>query len=352
MSARSGSTRPEEGDGPAEERIFVSGTTGFVGRNLVAHLVRTRKPALLRALVRSEDGKRTCLEAGATEVVRGDLTGDPETLADALAGCDVVYHLAGFVGPYGSRDEFFRGNVDGTRALLEAAKRAGVRVFVFASSESVFVERLGKPVRMAAEDTQLPSSNAGPYGASKAEAEKLVLAADSPDFRCNVVRLPFVWGADDPTGLPRVLAAIRTGEFIWFGHAMGPFSHVHAANAAHGLVLCAERGRGGRIYHVTDGNPTPFRDFFSRMIEAAGAVPPPPYWSLPLWLASLLASGMDSIAYVTGWRMRLSSEVLALMGQEVSLDDSRTRREIGYAPMVSLEEGLEGIRRHYLAAEG
>lgn len=143
---------------PVNERIFVTGGSGFVGRNLIARLLREKKPIEIRALARSESSKQAVLKAGATSVVEGDLD-SIDVLAKGMEGCDTVYHIAAFVSQNGTLEEFRKGNVTGTSNVVQACKKAGVQVLVHCSTEATLVQPLGNPLVNAGELSLLYSSN-------------------------------------------------------------------------------------------------------------------------------------------------------------------------------------------------
>src|SRR5262245_15475216 len=115
------------------KRAFVTGGSGFVGRELIAALCA--EGAHVSALARSAAARSAVLRAGA-EPVSGDLD-DVAAMRGGMAGCDVVFHAAAFVKLWGSREDFFRGNVAGTQNVLRAARAASVPVLVHVSTEAI-----------------------------------------------------------------------------------------------------------------------------------------------------------------------------------------------------------------------
>ena len=92
-------------------------------------------------------------------------------------------------------------------------------------------------------------------------------------------------------------------------------------NCAQGMILCAEKGKNGEIYFLTDGAPTSFRVFIGRLLKAAGVEPPAENETLPLWLASAVATVSEWWAWISGGEPLLTNAVLALMAQEVTVND-------------------------------
>ena len=320
------------------ERAFVSGGSGFVGRTLLAEL--RRRGIRTRALVRSDDAERVVRDAGA-EPVRAGLA-DTDALQRAIAGCDVVFHAAAIVTDWGDVAEFRKVNVDGTSSLLRAARAAGVRRFVHVSTEAVLAGP--DPIVNADERAAKPANPYGPYALTKSLAEDAVLAANAPGFETVVVRPRFVWGKGDTSVLPKIMAAVRAGRYRWIDSGRYLTSATHVCNLVEGLILAAERGHPGGIYFVTDGPPVEFRTFITRMLETQGVKPSDR--SLPRRLAWRLAGIVEAIWQT--FRLKapppITRMVVKMMGEEVTLNDGRARRELGYVGRVSFDQGIEAMR--------
>ena len=314
---------------------FVTGGSGFIGGRLIRELVARGRG--VRALARSERAAATVAAAGA-EAVRGDLD-DTAAMTAGMAGCDVAFHAAATVAQDGPWEQFVRGTVDGTRHALAAARAAKVARFVHVSSEAVLAE--GKPLVRVDETWPRARRPAGPYPRSKGMAEELVLAANDAagGFAAMIVRPRFVWGHGDTTLLVELRAAVERGKFAWIGGGRYATSTTHVANVVEGLVCAAERGRGGEIYFVTDGEPIEFRAFVTAMLAAVGV--DAGARSVPRWVARAVAAATSWMAHPP-----LSKTALALIGVEVTLDDGKARRELGYTGRVTREAGLAELREH------
>jgi nucleoside-diphosphate-sugar epimerase len=316
----------------------VTGGSGFVGRALLG-VLRARGDTAV-ALARSDAAERVAKALGA-EVARGDLD-DEEALRAGLAGCSVVYHCAAKVDDFGSPSEFERVNVVGTENVLRAARAAGARRFVHVSTEAVLVG--GPPIVRADESWPRPVHPIGEYARTKGLAEERVIQANAPPaFATVIVRPRFVWGRGDTTLLARLVKAVRAGQFAWFegGHYLTSTCHVR--NLCEGMLLAAEKGSPGAIYFLTDGPPVEFRSFVTRMLATQQVVPGSR--SLPRWLALALGGAAEGL-----WRWLplpgsppLTRAAVRLIGEEVTVDDTRARRELGYKGLVSREEGLREL---------
>jgi nucleoside-diphosphate-sugar epimerase len=316
---------------------FVTGGSGFIGGALVRRLLADGHA--VRALARSDAAAAKVRELGA-EPVSGSLD-DPTGLRAGAQGSELAFHCAATLGESGKREDFVRGNVDGTRNVLEAARAAGVRRFVHVGTEAALMA--GQPLVDVDETAPLRPDSPAHYSATKAQAEQLVRAAAVDGFETVVIRPRLVWGVGDTTILPALAEAVRSGRFRWIGGGMHRTSTTHVDNVVEGLVLGAQRGQSGEAYFVTDGEPLVFKDFVTRLLATQGVEIPDK--SLPAGLASAIA-----VAGEAAWRVLplpgqppVSRLALWLSSQECTIDISKARSELGYAPVVTVEEGLAAL---------
>lgn len=171
-------------------------------------------------------------------------------------------------------------NEDGTRAVLDAARAAGICKVIHLSTESVLAT--GKPLVNVDETMPMPQKPAGGYSRTKAAAERLALAANGPDFSIVVLRPRFVWGRDDTTALPALTQAVKSGRFAWISGGTYLTSTTHIANLCRAVELALGRGHGGQVYFISDGAPVPFRNFVSALVETQGLAVPERWCRAPL----------------------------------------------------------------------
>ncbi|MEP6953888.1 MAG: NAD-dependent epimerase/dehydratase family protein [Solirubrobacteraceae bacterium] len=317
---------------------FVTGGSGFIGGALIRRLVRDGWA--VRALARSDDAAAKVGGDGA-EAVRGDLS-DPTAMAAGAHGAEVAFHAAATLGDWGRRADFVAGNVDGTGNVIAAARRAGVRRLVHVGTEAAVLA--GDPMVMIDERQPLRPDSPALYASTKAQAEAIVLAANGGGLETVVVRPRFVWGRGDTTLLPMLSALVRDGQFAWIGSGRHLTSTTHVDNTVEGLMLGAERGAPGSAYFVTDGTPVVFRDFVTRMLATQDLTPPTR--SIPKPAAHALA-----VAGETAWgalplpgRPPLTRFAYWVSALETTIDISRARAELGYAPVTTIDEGLAEMR--------
>jgi len=196
---------------PTSRLALVTGGSGFVGKHLIRRL--QSDGWRVRALGRSAEALAGVQSLGA-EPVAGDLL-DRASLAKAMQGVEVVFHVAAHFKLWGPMSEFRRINVDGTRKVIETAERAGVRRVVYVSAAAVVMGR-PEPMRGATEILPLHKMTFAPYATSKAEAEEVLLAANGrrAGFSTVAIRPPFIWGPDMPA-LDHMVETVRKGQFQW-----------------------------------------------------------------------------------------------------------------------------------------
>ena len=233
-------------------------------------------------------------------------------------------------------------NLDGTRHVFASARQACIRRVIHISTESVLLT--GQPLVNANEAQEFPSKPAGAYSRTKAEAERIALSFASEAMSVVVLRPRFVWGRDDTTALPQLLAAARDGQLAWIGGGGYRTSTTHIANLCEGVDKALRHGRNGHVYFITDGEPVVFRDFISRVLATQGVKAPDK--SVPRALLRMIAAVGDTLASVSRGRIKppITRQEYATMAVEVTLDIGKARKELGYQPVMSADAGLDEMR--------
>jgi dihydroflavonol-4-reductase len=225
--------------------VLVTGATGFVGSH-VAHELRERGDE-----VREE---------------RVELL-DQRALADAVVGCDAVVHVAALYSFDAPAEEIERVNVEGTRNLLDAAQRAGVRRFLFTSTAGTCGPVPGRPA--TEEDEFPPWELAVPYKRTKLAAERLARAAGAVIVNPTA---PIGDGDHRPTPTGRMVANVARGRMPAYLATTG-LNLVDVRDVARGHALALERGEPGERY-ILGGVNLPLADVFAAIAALAGRRPP------------------------------------------------------------------------------
>lgn len=325
-------------------RVLVTGASGLLGGAVARRLAERGDQVTVLQRRPSGSGLRE---------VRGDVA-DPATVRQAVAGAEAVVHLAAKVNVVGPWAEYERINVGGTRALLAAARSAGVSRFVQVSSPSV--AHAGASLVGAGAGAADPRHARGSYARSKAAAEQLALAADSDELAVVAVRPHLVWGPGDTQLVARIVGRARSGRLPVIGSGAPLIDTTYLDNAADALVAALDRCRDvhGNAYVVSNGEPRPVAEILDALARAGGARGVT--LRVPAGLAKV-AGGVVEAA--VGVRTRLGHDVetdppiTRFLAEQLStahwFDQRRTRADLAWEPRVSLDEGFERLRRWYAA---
>ena len=172
-----------------------------------------------------------------------------------------------------------------------------------------------------------------------------MLAENSPDLEIVVARFPYVWGPGE-TLTPALRGAVSAGRFRWINGGRHLISTVHVVNAVEGLLLTAQLGLAGEIYWFTDGRPVELRTFFEAHFRHAGLEPPER--EISFVKARRLAGTMFWLWSILGRKTPppLTPTLVRFMGQEVTVNDGKARRELGYQPSVHWPDSLAPYVSH------
>jgi nucleoside-diphosphate-sugar epimerase len=321
-------------------RALVTGGGGFLGGAIVRQL-RARGDT-----VRSFS-RRTYLHLDAAGVEQrvADLS-NADTVAGAAAGCDVVFHVAAKAGIWGPADEFFRANVVGTRNVLAACRQHGVRRLVFTSTPSVIGS--GRDIEGDNESLPYPNSYIAEYPRTKARAEIEVLEANGPELATVALRPHLIWGPGDPHLVPRLVARARAGRLRQVGDGKNTVDVTYIDNAAAAHLLAADRLApgspiAGRPYFISQGEPVPLWPFINQILELAGLQPVTR--RIPARVAYAVGAVLEAVYGLFG--IRSEPPMTRFVAQQLSashwFDITAARRDLGYEPAVSTEEGLRRL---------
>lgn len=323
-------------DSPTRRTALVTGGSGFVGGHLIARLLKTGWQ--VRGIGRSASSQAAVAALGA-EPHHADLA-DADALERAMEGVDTVFHVAAHFKLWGPLRVFRAMNVDGTCNVVTAAERTGVRRVVYVSAAAVVMGQ-PQPQRGVTEDLPFQRMGFAPYSASKADAEELLRAASgrSKGFSTVAIRPPMIWGPDMPM-LDHMVETVKAGQFRWVAGGEQAMSTCHVDNLCHALILAADQGKDGAAYFVSDSVDTTLKSFLTRLLATRGVQPDDR--GVPFGIAWTMAGIMGAV-----WRLLrlkgeppLTRQMLRLMGKDFTVDISRARKELGYGPVLSPEDGL------------
>ena len=312
---------------------FVTGATGFLGSHVAR--VLADNGADMRLLVRSSSNPRN-IEGLRADRALGDLR-DPASLEKAMAGCDVVFHVAADYRLW-VRDpnEMYRSNVEGTRAILEAARKNGVRRVVYTSSvATIGFTRNGYP---ANEDSPVSLADMiGHYKRSKFMAEQLALEAGRSGLQVVVVNPTTPVGDQDvkPTPTGRIVVDFLKRKFP--AYVETGLNLVDVRECARGHVTALEKGKSGERY-ILGGENVTLKQILDKLAKITGL--PSPILKLP-YIFAYAAGIADEIVTgrLRGREPRATIDTVRMGAKKMFASSAKAERELGWK-IVPVESAL------------
>jgi dihydroflavonol-4-reductase len=303
---------------------FVTGATGFLGSHVAR--VLAEQGASLRLLVRSTSDLRNIADLNA-ERVQGDLR-DPASIGKALVGCDALFHVAADYRLWvRDPEQMYRSNVDGTRGLIEAARKQGVRRIVYTSS----VATMGFSSNGTLADENSPVSLAdmiGPYKRSKFMAEQVAFEAARAGVDVVVVNPTTPIGERDlkPTPTGRIVVDFLKRKFP--AYVDTGLNLVDAAECARGHVQAFEKGRSGERY-ILGGENLTLKQILDRLAAITGL--PSPTVKLP-YVFALAAGVVDETVTgrILGREPRATIDAVRMGRKKMFITSAKAERELGW----------------------
>lgn len=329
--------------GESERSVLVTGASGALGPAVVQAFL----DAGWRVRTFSASAPRPGSPASGLPHVVADIN-DRSVLAKELDGVEVVVHMAALLhipNPGSELEaEYTRVNVEGTRSVVEEARRAGVRRVALLSSICVY----GAQVGLVNEET--PPIPDTPYARTKNQAEQIVLDARTAEGRAIgvVLRLGAVYGATIKGNYSRLVRALARGRFVPIGRGLNRRTLVYERDVAAAILLAASQERAaGRVFNVTDGSFHTVAAITESICNCLGRTPP--RWSIPVKVAAAAIRIAELPFQTVRRRPPVSRETLAKYLEEVTVAGDTIREDLGFVPVWTMEKGwretIEGMRR-------
>ena len=328
---------------------LVTGGCGFVGA-AIARALKARGDDVIVLDLAPE-----CPVEG-VDYRRVDIT-DKAAVADACRGVDTVIHNASIVHTkQNKQDVIWAVNLGGTENMLEAARANKVPRFIYISSGSVVYE--GKDIENGDESLPYSSISQAPYADSKIEAEKLTLADNGKGGMATCALRPHVvFGPGDNRFMPTLLAKGRKGQLsVQIGRGIWLSDYTYVSNMTDAVLLADEAlAKGGldsiaagQAYFITNGEPMPFWDFIRKVAARLGF--PPIKYRAPKSLIYAIAAVKEGIDTLKGGTLNaedgMTRFAIRYMCTHHYFSIEKARRELGYNPAVSVDEGIERTCQH------
>jgi nucleoside-diphosphate-sugar epimerase len=312
---------------------LVTGATGFVGRALVERLLREGHSVRVLARDDADRARWAGVHGRAVEPFVASL-GDPNSIAQAAEGADVVFHCASESSPRAPSSALAWVNIAGSENVRNAARHAGVRRLIHLSCADV---TLANRDRLSWRETQqLGQAPLDAVSRTKLLAEELALQESDRRLEICALRPAWIWGPGDTTTLPALCREAARGRVRLCGGGDNLLATVYIDNVVHALLLAARAPSVcGLAYHVLDDEALTAREFLGQLCKAAGLPAP--------------RGGLYALEYCSAWlreRVGLPGLVrrdVVRRGRGSLYDGGAAVRDLGYEARVSIEAGMQAL---------
>ena len=323
-------------------KIFITGSTGFIGTYLVRRLAKTQHE--LYCLAREKSETRFLEEIG-VNIIKGDVT-DKDSLLKGMEGCNWVAHLASsFVFWLPRKKAFKNVNITGTQNVMESALERGISKVVYVSTAAIY----GNAKWPITEETPVGTERASKYVQTKYEGDLIAWDLyEKRDLPLVVVYPTAVIGANDPKACGRYFKNYAEGRMPAQVLTKFNFPFVHVKDVAEAIVKALEKENNiGEKYIVSAANHT-WGEINQMISEISGTKLP--FLKLPIWMTvmnSYILTGMANLIKKPPlWDM--SVDQINLMKQGFKFDGSKVERELGitYTPVYNgIREAIESFKK-------
>jgi nucleoside-diphosphate-sugar epimerase len=315
---------------------FVTGGTGFIGKSLVNRLLA--EGHTVRLLARDPKKARRLFGKDAA-IIPGDLK-NPEALKSGTKGADIVFHLAAQVGDFGPRRGYYETNVNGTKAVVDAADGSNISRFVYMSTNAV----TGMKRTAVTDETAPYADTGGHYGISKGRAERIIRDRHRENgFPGVVLRPPIVYGPECYNFVIRPLTMIKHGKMVLVGRGVGLCWHVYIENLIDAVMLAAARpDAAGEVFIISDGkDDTTWRDYFNLLAATAGYGPVTK--NVPAPVARSVARVSYALYSLFGIPPMLTPMGVGILTSGAPVSIRKAQTVLGYKPRVDLDRGMKKV---------
>jgi len=280
------------------------------------------------------------LEPFNAEQIRGDIS-DKKAVENVCKGKDIVFHTAAKPGVWGDYKEYYRTNVEGTINVIEGCRKHDISCLVHTSSPSVVFD--GND--MEGVDESVPYSKVfhAHYPKTKAISEQHVLKASMSGLKTIILRPHLIWGPRDKHFVPRIIERAKRLRIV--GNGKNMVDTIYIDNAAYAHVLAADaleknNALSGKIYFISQGKPVPLWEMVNNILKAGGL--PPVTRTVHPKVAALAGTFLETLYGMLniGSEPHMTKFVAKELATSHWFDITAAKRDLGYTPIISTEEGL------------
>ena len=315
---------------------LITGGSGFLGRYIARRLLQQGDSVVLynRSQPPSDLEQATWIQ--------GDIN-DTETLTQAMRGCHTVFHTAAIAGVWGAETLFHKVNVLGTQSVIDACLSNKVKKLIYTSSPSVVFGT--EAINNGNEELPYPDEYLTHYPASKAEGEKLVLQANSPDLLTCSLRPHLIWGPEDQHLIPRLIDKAKSGRLRQVGSGENLVDLTYVDNAAKAHIQAADAletngAPAGKAYFISDPQPVNLWDWIEVILKES---------AIPFKRRAISYSKAHKIGIILEWvykTFKLKGEppmtrfVAAQLAKAHYFDNTAARKDFDYSPEFDNKKGM------------
>ena len=319
-----------------KKNVLVTGGGGFLGKAIVKQLI-ANDVFSVKSFSRNLYPE---LESLGVEQIQGDIS-DSNRVEHACRGIDLVFHVAAKTGMWGKYSDYYKTNIIGTENILNACQKYKIPELVYTSSPSVIFD--GSDAKGVDESALYPKSYHCHYSKTKAIAEQAVIKAAGSNLKTIILRPHLIWGPEDTNLVPRIIAKAK--QLFIVGNGDNLVDTLYIDNAADAHILAAAKlhknpGLSGKTFFITQDEPVYLWDMINNILKAGGHEP-------------VKRKIPKQVAFTAGALFELTFNILNIkkeprmtrfVAKELATSHwfniSAAKRELGYVPKVSTQEGL------------
>ncbi len=326
-------------------KALVTGGGGFLGSAIVKALLK--RGDSVKAIQR---GHYPFLSELGVEAIQADLINE-DAVNTAARGCDILFHVAAKAGVWGDYEEYYQANVVATKNVIKACKNNNISYLVYTSTPSVVFD--GTDEAGIDETTPYATTFFNAYQKTKAEAEQLILKANSPDLKTVALRPHLIWGPGDRHLAPRVIDRAKAGRLRLVGSQDNKVDSCYIDNAVQAHLLAADCLQSidslcaGKAYFISNDEPVTMPILINKILAAAGL--PPVTKTLNENTAYYIGAIVETIYKL--FNIKQEPLMTRFVARQLStahwFNLTAAKKELGYQPSISIDEGMKRLKQSF-----